>query len=45
VAAPGVLGRFDQLHSYSETVGSDWSGDNMDPLEIFEIWATTLNLK
>jgi hypothetical protein len=30
VAAPGVLGRSDQLHSYSETVGSDWSGDNMD---------------
>jgi hypothetical protein len=27
VAAPGVLGRSDQLHSYSETVGSDWSGD------------------
>jgi hypothetical protein len=34
-AAPGVLihtywGRSDQLRSYSETVGSDWSGDNMD---------------
>jgi hypothetical protein len=34
----GSLGRSDQLRSYSETVGSDWSGDNTDSLEIFEIW-------